>query len=391
MKNILSNRIKDVLPSATLRITAMAKKMKSEGIDVISFGAGEPDFNTPDSIKEAAHEAINENFTRYTPASGIPELKKGIAEKLKKDNALDYSWECISVCSGAKHAIYNCIQVLCNAGDEVLIPAPYWVSYPEMARLAEAKPVIIEASEETNFKVSVEVLRKHLTPSSKILVLNSPSNPTGMVYAPEELEAIARFVCENDLFVISDEIYEKLIYDGKHVSIASFGSDIKGRTVIANGFSKSHCMTGWRSGYTAAAPDIARAINNLLSHSTSNVTSITQKASLEALNVPESAIEDMRDEFMARRDYIVERLNGIKGVRCLKPSGAFYVFPNIRRMSRGNSMEVTESLLRDAKIAVVPGSAFGAEYNLRLSYACSLDDIRKGLDRFSDWANSGSC
>lgn len=382
----LSRRVKDLKPSITLEITAKAKKMRSEGIDIISLSAGEPDFNTPDLVKEAAKQAIDDNFTRYTPAAGILELRKGVAEKLKRDNDLEYSPECISLCSGAKHAIYNVIQVLCDPNDEVLIPAPYWVSYPEMVLLASAKPVIIPTTESINFKITPDLLEKYVTKKSKILILNSPSNPTGMVYSREELKALSEFVCENDLIVISDEIYEKLIYDGEHVSIASFHDEIKQRTVVVNGFSKSHAMTGWRVGYTAARIEIARAMNNLLSQSTSNVSSITQKASLAALLVEESVIRNMRNEFLKRRDLIMDRLNNIAGVTCLKPEGAFYVFPNIKNLQRGSSMTVANALLDQAEVAVVPGIGFGADENIRLSYACSAEDITEGLNRFEAWA-----
>ena len=386
----LSRRVKDLKPSITLEITAKAKKMRSEGIDIISLSAGEPDFNTPDLVKEAAKQAIDENFTRYTPAAGILELRKGVAEKLKRDNDLEYSPECISLCSGAKHAIYNVIQVLCDPNDEVLIPAPYWVSYPEMVLLASAKPVIIPTTESMNFKITPDLLEKYVTKKSKILILNSPSNPTGMVYSGEELKALSEFVCKNDLIVISDEIYEKLIYDGEHVSIASFHDEIKQRTVVVNGFSKSHAMTGWRVGYTAARIEIAQAMNNLLSQSTSNVSSITQKASLAALLVEESVIRNMRNEFLKRRDLIVDRLNNIAGVTCLKPEGAFYVFPNIKNLQRGPSMTVANALLDQAEVAVVPGIGFGADENIRLSYACSAEDITEGLNRFETWAKPPS-
>ncbi|MCH7504440.1 pyridoxal phosphate-dependent aminotransferase [PVC group bacterium] len=386
----LSRRVKDLKPSITLEITAKAKKMRSEGIDIISLSAGEPDFNTPDLVKEAAKQAIDDNFTRYTPAAGILELRKGVAEKLKRDNDLEYSPECISLCSGAKHAIYNVIQVLCDPNDEVLIPAPYWVSYPEMVLLASAKPVIIPTTESMNFKITPDLLEKYVTKKSKILILNSPSNPTGMVYSGEELKALSEFVCKNDLIVISDEIYEKLIYDGEHVSIASFHDEIKQRTVVVNGFSKSHAMTGWRVGYTAARIEIAQAMNNLLSQSTSNVSSITQKASLAALLVEESVIRNMRNEFLKRRDLIVDRLNNIAGVTCLKPEGAFYVFPNIKNLQRGPSMTVANALLDQAEVAVVPGIGFGADENIRLSYACSAEDITEGLNRFEAWATPPS-
>ena len=386
----LSRRVKDLKPSITLEITAKAKKMRSEGIDIISLSAGEPDFNTPDLVKEAAKQAIDDNFTRYTPAAGILELRKGVAEKLKRDNDLEYSPECISLCSGAKHAIYNVIQVLCDPNDEVLIPAPYWVSYPEMVLLASAKPIIIPTTESMNFKITPDLLEKYVTKKSKILILNSPSNPTGMVYSGEELKALSEFVCKNDLIVISDEIYEKLIYDGEHVSIASFHDEIKQRTVVVNGFSKSHAMTGWRVGYTAARIEIAQAMNNLLSQSTSNVSSITQKASVAALLVEESVIRNMRNEFLKRRDLIVDRLNNIAGVTCLKPEGAFYVFPNIKNLQRGPSMTVANALLDQAEVAVVPGIGCGADENIRLSYACSAEDITEGLNRFEAWAKPPS-
>lgn len=396
----LAKRISAISPSPTLAITAKAKEMKAKGIDVIGFGAGEPDFDTPEHIKEEAKKALDEGFTKYTPASGIPELKAAICKKLKKDNDLDYEPGQIIVSCGAKHSLYNAMQVLCESGDEVLLPSPYWVSYPEQIRLSGAGPVIIETEEEDGFRLKVERLREKITPKTKLLIFNSPSNPTGAVYHREELEAIAEIAVEKNIYVISDEIYEKIIYNNlKHISIASLNPEIKRLTLVINGLSKSYSMTGWRIGYAAGPKEIIQAMSNLQSHSTSNPTSFCQKASIIALEGSQEPLRRMVSEFAQRREYIVERLNSITGISCLKPEGAFYVFPNIskllgksykpspcaQRLGKSqiikDSINLSQILLEDAKIAVVPGLAFGKDHYLRLSYATSMENITKGMDR----------
>jgi len=400
----LAKRISAISPSPTLAITAKAKEMKARGIDVIGFGAGEPDFDTPEHIKEEAKKALDEGFTKYTPASGIPELKVAICQKLKRDNGLDYEPDQIIVSCGAKHSLYNAIQVLCEPGDEILLPSPYWVSYPEQIRLSGAEPVIIETEEEEGFKIKIERLRKKITSRTKLLILNSPSNPTGAVYHREELEVIAEIAVERNIYIISDEIYEKIIYDNlEHISIASLNSEIKRLTIVINGVSKSYSMTGWRIGYAAGPKEIVDAMSRLQSHSTSNPTSFAQKASIVALEGSQEPLRRMVSEFAKRREYIVERLNSIIGISCLKPEGAFYVFPNIskllgrsykpspcvQRLGKGriikDSVTLAQILLEEVKIAVVPGSAFGEDNHLRLSYATSMKNITKGVDRLEEF------
>jgi aspartate aminotransferase len=382
-----SKRVSSVAPSLTLAITAKAKQMKAEGIDVIGFGSGEPDFDTPENIKQAAIKAIQDGFTKYTPASGIIELKKAVAAKLKKDNNLDYEASQVVISCGAKHTIYNIIQAICDEGDEVLIPAPYWLSYPEMVKLASGTPVIMETKEEQEFKINPSILEKYITDKTKVLILNSPSNPTGIVYSQEELQAIADFMEDKDIYVISDEIYEYITYEEKHVSIASLSDKLFEKTIVVNGHSKAYSMTGWRIGYMAGPKAIVAAVSSLQSHSTSNPTSIAQIAALEALNGEMTEVEEMVVEFKKRRDYMVDRLNAMNGITCLKPKGAFYVFPNITGLNKGSSMEISEKLLNEANIAVVPGIAFGNDSHLRLSYATSLDLIEEGMNRLENWIN----
>lgn len=390
----LSKRAGLISPSITLAITAKAKKMKQEGIDVIGFGAGEPDFDTPDYIKESAKKSIDSGFTKYTPASGIPELKEVICKKLKKDNNLDYEPSEVIISCGAKHSLYNVIQVLCDEGDEVILPVPYWVSYPEQIKLAGAKPVFVDTLEKDGFKITTEQLRQAITSKTKLFILNSPNNPTGSVYSREELQLLSKMLVEDGIYCISDEIYEKIIYDNiEHVSIASLSLEIKKLTIVINGLSKSHSMTGWRIGYAAGPKEIISAMSNLQSHSTSNPTSFCQKASITALEGPDETQKMMVNEFIKRRNYIVERLNSIESVSCLKPEGAFYVFPNISKLLEKNykgkiikdSVSLSQILLEEAKIAVVPGSAFGADNYLRLSYATSMANITKGMDRLQRW------
>lgn len=386
----LSKRARAIGPSPTLGITAKAKAMKAEGIDVIGFGAGEPDFDTPDHIKQAAIQAISEGFTKYTPTAGIPELKKAICARLKEDSGLEYEPANVIVSCGAKHSLFNIIQVLCEEGDEVIIPGPYWVSYPEMVRVAGATPVIIETTEKTGFKITPEMLEQHITRQTKLLILNSPSNPTGSVYSRAELEHLAAVILKHRIGVISDEIYDKLVYDGlRSVSIASLGPEIKAQTLVVNGVSKAYAMTGWRIGYVVGDKTIIGAISNLQDHSTSNPTSIAQRAALAALTGSQEPISEMVREFGRRRDYMIERLNRIPGITCLKPQGAFYAFPNVSgiigKSHKGkrirSSMDLVELLLTEARVAVLPGSPFGAENYLRLSYATSMKNIAAGLDR----------
>ncbi len=390
----ISKRVSVISPSVTLAITAKAKKMRGEGIDVIGFGAGEPDFDTPVHIKEAAKKALDEGFTKYTPVSGMEELKEAICRKFNHDNNLDYSPQEIIVSCGAKHSIFNAIFVLCNEGDEVILPSPYWVSYPEMIKVAGARPVVVETTQKNNFKVTPQQLQEAITPKTKLFILNSPSNPTGMVYTKEELELIGNILIKRGIFCISDEVYEKIIYDGEeHISIASLGAAIKKLTFVINGVSKSYSMTGWRIGYAAGPEEIIQAMSNLQSHSTSNPTSISQKAALAALEGDEEFSSEMVAEFLKRRDYIVERLNSINGISCLKPQGAFYIFPDVSQIIgktfKGqlvkDSVSLSEILLAEANVAVVSGSAFGADNYLRLSYAISMENISKGLDRIAEF------
>jgi aspartate aminotransferase len=388
--SILSSRARGLKPSPTLAINAKAKSMQAQGIRVISFGAGEPDFDTPGNIKKAAIKAIEEGFTKYTPVGGIDELKDAVIHKFKRDNHLIYKRSEILVSCGGKHSFYNLAQALFDRGDEVIIPAPYWVSYPPMISLAEASPVILNTKEENDFKITSDELKRAITTKTKALVLNSPSNPTGCAYTRKELEGIAEIAVSRKFFVISDEIYEKIVYDGfKFTSIASLGEEIKKMTIIVHGVAKTYAMTGWRIGYTAGPEEIISAMNNIQSQSTSNPTSIAQKASVEALMGPQDEVQKMVSAFAQRRNYIVDRLNEIPGVSCYKPSGAFYVFPNFseyygkRYQGKrfGNSTDLADYLLDVAKVAVVPGVEFGADPFERLSYATSMEDIREGLDR----------
>ncbi len=386
----LAKRTTLISPSPTLGITAKVNQLRAQGIDVIGFGAGEPDFDTPSYIKEAAVRALQSGFTKYTATSGIPELKSAIAAKLKRDNGLDFQPAEIIVSCGAKHSLYNAIMVLCEKGDEVILASPYWVSYLEMIKLSGGKPVIIKTAEKNNFKISPEQLLSKVRSKTKLLILNSPSNPTGMMYTAQELEAFAKIAVDKNFLVISDEIYEKLVYsDQKPVSIASFGPAIKERTIIINGVSKTYAMTGWRIGYAAARQDIVQAMANLQDHSTSNPVSFVQKAAVTAINGPQDEVEKMRLEFKKRRDYMVERVKAIKKIKCLTPEGAFYVFVNISKLLKKtlNGVEIKDSLglaefwLNEAKVAVIPGSGFGNDNYVRLSYATSFDKIKAGMDR----------
>ena len=383
----LAKRVSDISESVTLQITSKAKKMVKEGLDVVSFAAGEPDFDTPNNIKDAAVKAIGEGFTKYTPSSGMHELKEVIAEKFKNDNNLTYLPAQIVVSNGAKHSLNNIFQVLCEAGDEVIIPAPYWLSYPAMVKMAESIPVFVETKKDDNFKLTKKGLKSKITKRTKCLILNSPSNPTGSVYELDELKMIAEVAVKNKIFVISDEIYEKLIYSNKkHYSIAALGKDIYSLAITVNGVSKSYSMTGWRIGYAAGPLDIMKAISNLQSHATSNPSSISQKATLAALKENQATVEAMRKEFEKRRDYMVSRVSKMKNISCIKPEGAFYLFCDMSKL-KINSVKIANRLLDEAKVAVIPGEPFGADSFIRLSFATSMEVIRKGLDRIEEWAN----
>lgn len=386
----LSKKYSSVSPSSTLAIDAKFKEMKANGADVVGFGAGEPDFNTPEHICAAAIEAIQSGFTRYTPASGTKELKEAVVRKFKRDNNLDYAPENIVISNGAKHSLVNALGAVLNPGDEVIIPTPCWVSYPEMVKLSDGVPVLVKASEKEGFIVTAEKIEAAITPKTRAIIINTPSNPTGMIYREEDLREIARVCVEKDIYVISDEIYEKLIYDGeKHCSVASFGDEIKKRTIIVNGVSKTFAMTGWRIGYTASDAAIAKVMSNVQSHATSNPNSIAQKAALAALDGPMETVEAMRCEFEKRRNYMVKRINSMDGVSCLMPHGAFYVMMNISKLI-GKSVEgieitgsdsFAEAFLSIGKVAVVPCSGFDSDIHVRWSYATSMENITEGLDR----------
>ena len=387
---VLSQRAKAIKPSPTLAIDAKAKALKAQGVDVIGFGVGEPDFDTPQNIKDAAIKAIEMGFTKYCPVGGTDDLKDAIIEKLKKDNGLSYERGEIIVSCGAKHSLYNIAMTILEKGDEVIIPAPYWVSYPDIVALADAKPVIVNTSEKNGFKMTAEEFRKAITPETKAVIINSPSNPTGSSYSRKELEGIAEVAVEKKILIISDDIYEKLVYDGfEFISIASISKEVKDLTIVVNGVSKAYAMTGWRIGYAAAAKEIITAMTNIQSQSTSNPNSIAMKASTEALIGTQDAVSAMVGEFDKRRVYMVERLNRIKGITCLRPNGAFYAFPNVTGLLRKNfngklietSSDMATLLLDEVKVALVPGSAFGAEGFLRLSYATSMEKIKEGMDR----------
>lgn len=386
----LSSRARSIRPSATLAVNARAKALAAQGREIINLSVGEPDFPTPEAASAAGIAAVEEGFTKYTPVSGIPALREAVSEKLRRDNGLDYSPEQIVVSTGAKQALYNAFQVLCEPGDEVLIPSPYWVTYPEQVRLSGGVPVFVETDEESGYTLDVGLLAKKVTPRTRLLVLNSPSNPTGAVYPRDVVEAVAELVLEHDLYIISDEIYEKLVYHGaEHTSPASLGPEVKRRTVVINGVSKAYSMTGWRIGYAAAELPVARAMAALQGHVTSNPCSVAQKAALGALRGAAGAVEEMVSEFEARRDYMVARLKEMPGLRTPEPEGAFYVFPSLdgltgrevagKKVEDGGDLAMV--LLEEAGVAVVPGAAFGKADAVRLSYAASMDLMKKALDR----------
>ena len=389
----LSARAMGLSPSPTLAIDAQAKKLIASGESVINFGAGEPDFDTPEHIKQAAIEAIQKGMTKYTPVSGIPALKQAIVEKFKKDNGLDYKTDQIVVSAGGKHCLYNAIQVLCEAGMEVIVPAPYWVSYIEQIKLAGAMPVIVETKAGNGYKLTVDELKSVLNGRSAMLILNSPCNPTGMVYSRSELTALGEFLIDKDITIISDEIYENLVYGGsEHISIASVDPALKEKTVIINGVSKAYSMTGWRIGYSASCLPVAKAMSDLQSHSTSNPTSIAQAASVSALTGTQEPSKKMVIEFEKRRNYMYERLTAIKGVACRLSEGAFYLFPCIKNYFGcsykgrllNSSTDLAGILLEEGKVAVVPGVAFGDDSCFRLSYATSMENITEGLNRIEN-------
>lgn len=390
---MLSVRATRIKPSPTLAIDAKAKAMKAAGVDVINFGVGEPDFDTPENIKEAAIKALKDGFTKYTPVGGIDPLKDAIISKLKQDNSLEYSRDEIIVSCGAKHSLYNIAQALYGPGDEVIIPAPYWVSYPDQALLNDAVPVFVKTVESDSFMLKPEVFEAHITDKTKALILNSPSNPTGLTYDKKTLAQLAEIAVKHNLYVISDEIYEKLLYDGaEHISIASLGKDIKARTIVVNGLSKSHAMTGWRIGYAAGPKEIIKAMTNIQSQSTSNPNSIAQKAAVEALTGPQNFIGQMLGEFDKRRRFLVSELNSMKDITCLMPTGAFYAFPrtsglygkSVNGINISSSSDLSLYLLEKANVALVPGDAFGDDSYVRLSYAVSLENIKKAVERIKE-------
>ena len=393
---MVADRVKEIGASPTMMVAAEAKKLKSEGVDVIDLSMGEPDFHTPNSIKAAGINAIEENRTRYTLNQGTNELRTAISAKLKRDNNLDYNLNEIIVSSGAKQSVYNSILATVNPGDEVIIPAPYWVSYPAMVSLAGGKNVVIETNENTGFKVTAEQLEAAITSKTKLLVLCNPSNPTGSAYSKKELEALAEIVLKNNFYVLSDEIYEKLVYDDfQFVSFASLDPEIKKKTILVNGISKTYSMTGWRIGYTAGPENIVNAINKIQSHTTSHASSISQYAAIEAVAGPQYVIHEMLEEFRNRREYFYNELTSIKGITCYKPEGAFYLFPNISKylhtksdvLKVENSFDFAMHLLYDAHIAAVPGSAFGSEGYLRMSYATSMDHLHEAIFRLKKTLN----
>lgn len=392
----LSKKAGNISPSITLSITAKANELKAQGVDVVSFGAGEPDFNTPQNIINAAIKAMQDGKTKYTPAGGILELKKTICKKFKEDNGLDYTTDQITISTGAKQCLANVFMAILNPGDEILIPIPYWVSYPELVKLADGVPVFVETLKENNYKYTIEDLEKAVSDKTKAVLINSPNNPTGTIYNREELIEIAEFAKKHDLLIISDEIYEKLIYDGeKHISIASLSEDAFERTVVINGVSKTYAMTGWRLGYMAASKEITKLMTSIQSHMTSNVNTIAQYAAIEALNGPIEDLNTMVKEFERRRNFMVDRLSKIDGVSIIKPSGAFYIMVNIssyfNTTFKGeeikNSLDFSRLLLDEEKVAVIPGAGFGLDEYIRLSYATSMDIIETGIDRIAMFIN----
>jgi aspartate aminotransferase len=384
----LASRVSQLTPSLTLAIDSKAKALRAEGIEIFSFGAGEPDFDTPEHIKAAAIEALNAGFTKYTPSSGMPELRTAISEKFKRDNSLEYKPSEIIVSNGAKQSCFNAIMAVCGEGDEVIIPAPYWLSYPDMVRLAGAEPIIVQTTEENDWKMTPQQFEEAMSPRTKMVIINSPGNPTGSVYSKEELRAIVEVAADEEITILSDEIYESLTYDGaEHVSIASLTPEARDLTITVNGFSKAYAMTGWRLGYLGAPEKIAKAIDSMQSHSTSGPCSFAQKGGLAAITGSQQCVADMREEFNLRREYMFERLSGMHNVTAVKPKGAFYMLANISKLGM-NSTNFADRLLSKSNVAVVPGIAFGDDRVVRLSYATGLDVIKPGLDRFEDFCKT---
>ncbi|MFP7201136.1 pyridoxal phosphate-dependent aminotransferase [Lysinibacillus halotolerans] len=393
MKELLANRVKTLTPSATLAITAKAKELKAQGIDVIGLGAGEPDFNTPKNILDAAAKSMYDGHTKYTPAGGLPALKQAIIEKLARDNNLEYKPNEILVGVGAKHVLYTLFQVILNEGDEVIIPIPYWVSYPEQVKLAGGVPVYVESTSEQNYKITASQLREAITDKTKAVIINSPSNPSGMVYTREELAQLAAVAVEKDIIIVSDEIYEKLLYNGlEHFSIAQLSEEVKSRTIVINGVAKSHSMTGWRIGYAAGNAQIINSMADLASHSTSNPTTTSQYATIEAYNGSQDSVEEMRKAFETRLETIYPKLNAIPGFRVVKPQGAFYFLPDVAKAAEktgyGSVDEFATALLTEANVAVVPGSGFGVPTTVRLSYATSLELLEEAVLRIDHFVKS---
>lgn len=390
----LSHNVQRVQPSVTMQISARAAALKREGIDVVALSAGEPDFDTPDNIKKVAISAIENGFTKYTtPSSGIIELKEAICAKFKRDNGLEYTPDTVTVNSGAKHSLFLAVAALLNPGDEVVIPTPYWVTYSEQPRLVGAEPVIVETRPENGLKLTADEFRAAITPNTRMLFLCSPSNPSGAVYAREELQALAEVAVQHGIFVLSDEIYEKLVYDGvEHVSIAALGADIKDLTIVVNGVSKAYAMTGWRIGYAGASAEIINGMNKVQMQEVSHPSSISQKAAVEALDGPQESIEEMRIAFDQRRRYMVDRLNAMANVQCTLPQGAFYAYPDVSKLygSKSGQRDITDSvtlceyLLEEGRVACVPGAGFGTQEHIRLSYATSMELIEQAMDRIDD-------
>ena len=386
----LAARVGKVPLSLTLAISAKARAMKADGKDVCSFSAGEPDFDTPEHIKVAAQKALDSGYTKYGPAAGEPKLREAIAHKLSQENGLNYKAENIIVTNGGKHSLFNLMLALIEPGDEVIIPAPYWLSYPEMVKLAGGEPIILTTDPETGYKVTPEQLRQSITDKTKLFVLNSPSNPTGMVYQPAEIKALAEVLVEKDILVVSDEIYEKIIYDdAEHLSIGAVNSEIFKNTIISNGFAKAYSMTGWRIGYLAAPVELINATVKIQGHSTSNVCTFAQYGAIAALESSQDCVEQMRQAFVKRRHRIYDLVNTIPGISCNQPDGAFYMFVNISKIS-SSSLEFCNALLEDQNVAVIPGIAFGADDHIRISYATDLETIEKGMDRLERFIRSQS-
>ncbi len=379
---MLSQRVKNIAPSATLSIDAKAKQLRNDGKDVVIFGAGEPDFNTPENVKRAAKKAIDDNITRYTPVGGMPELKNAVADKFKKYNKIIYDTSEILISCGGKHSLYNIAMAVLDKGDECILPVPYWVSYEEMIKLAEAKVVLCDT--DSKFKLTAENVEQKITKNTKMLILNSPSNPAGAVVDPSEIRKIAKLAVENNFYVVSDEVYEFFVYGREHLSIGSLNDEIRNLTITANSVSKTYAMTGWRIGYCGANKEIIRAMDNLQSHSTSNPSNIAQMAAIEALSGPQDSVQQMVREFDERRIFMHKRLNEIDGISCVEPEGAFYAFPNISETGF-TSIEFASRLLDEALVAVVPGMAFGYDKCIRLSYATSIKEIERGIDRIEKW------